>query len=705
MVSLGRVSRAPVSAASPAEIPWSTTAADRQALALRSDWSGLSALEQLWEPLARLYGDSPALDAPHARPAVRLSFRQLHQGIETAAAGFAALGVRPGEVVALFAENGPRWLLADQGLMRLGAADAVRGSAAPVEELRYILRDCGAVALVVESASLLEKLALASQPAGPLRLVVVLEGERGDAAAAGAAEQADAATAEASAARGTTPTLVSWAELLALGEAALASPGATTPWPAADPSRIATILYTSGTTGEPKGVPLSHANLLHQLRCLGVAVQPSPGDRVVSVLPIWHAYERSAEYFLLSCGCQQTYTNLKQMRADLGRVRPQYLISVPRLWEALLGGFEDALAAMASRRQLLIRAALANSRAYCLRRRQGLDLTLVPEPPPQRLLAALEAGLRWPLHRLATALIWPQVRKQLVGGELRLAISGGGALAIHVDGFFEAIGIELLVGYGLTETSPVLTCRRRWANRRGSAGQPLPGTAIKVVDPDSRSPLPQGGRGLVLAKGPQVMAGYLNKPEATAKVIDAEGWFDTGDLGYLLADGSLVLSGRAKDTIVLSSGENIEPGPLEECLVACSLVEQVMLVGQDRKSLGALVVPRPEALQAYASELGLRLPPHLAESAQALGTASPDSASPINPAPDTAALYKAITSRLNRRLAARPGGRAEERLAGVALVQPFSLENGLLTQTLKQRRDRIASRDAAAIDSIYAPRA
>jgi long-chain acyl-CoA synthetase len=687
-----------VSAASPAEIPWSTTAADRQALALRRDWSGLSGLEQLWEPLARLYGDSPALDAPHARPAVRLSFRQLHQGIETAAAGFAALGVRPGEVVALFAENGPRWLLADQGLMRLGAADAVRGSAAPVEELRYILRDCGAVALVVESESLLEKLALASQPAGPLRLVVLLEGERGDAAAA---------TGQVGTTTGTGPTLVSWVELLALGESALASPGATTPWPAADPSRIATILYTSGTTGEPKGVPLSHANLLHQLRCLGVAVQPNPGDRVVSVLPIWHAYERSAEYFLLSCGCHQTYTNLKQMRADLGRVRPQYLISVPRLWEALLGGFEDALAAMASRRQRLIRAALANSRAYCLRRRQGLDLTLVPEQPPQRLLAALEAGLRWPLHRLATALIWPQVRRQLVGGELRLAISGGGALAIHVDGFFEAIGIELLVGYGLTETSPVLTCRRRWANRRGSAGQPLPGTAIAVVDPDSRSPLPQGGRGLVLAQGPQVMAGYLNKPEATKKALDAQGWFDTGDLGYLLADGSLVLSGRAKDTIVLSSGENIEPGPLEECLVACSLVEQVMVVGQDRKSLGALVVPRPEALRDYARELGLPLPVENlpAEPAPATATAALNTA-PLNTAAlDTAALRKAITGRLNRRLAARPGSRADERLAGVALVEPFSLENGLLTQTLKQRRDRIASRDAAAIDSIYAPRA
>jgi long-chain acyl-CoA synthetase len=182
------------------------------------------------------------------------------------------------------------------------------------------------------------------------------------------------------------------------------------------------------------------------------------------------------------------------------------------------------------------------------------------------------------------------------------------------------------------------------------------------------------------------MAGYFHKPEATAKVLDAEGWFDTGDLGQLLADGSLVLTGRAKDTIVLSSGENIEPGPLEECLVACVLVEQVMLVGQDRKALGALVVPKADNLAAFAREQGLQPSAHW-----------PDA----NPGGGEAALLKALTSRLNRRLQARPGARPDERLAGVALVQPFSIENGLLTQTLKQRRDRIAERDAGAITSIY----
>jgi len=325
------------------------------------------------------------------------------------------------------------------------------------------------------------------------------------------------------------------------------------------------------------------------------------------------------------------------------------------------------------------------SRFHSLQRRRALDLTLLRESPLQRLLAAHLAAASWPLHGLASKLLWPKVRQQLVGGVMRTAISGGGALALHVDGFFEAIGIELLVGYGLTETSPVLSCRRRWANRRGSAGRPLPDTSLKVVDPDRRVTVPLGQRGLVLARGPQVMGGYFARPEATAKVLSAEGWFDTGDLGLLLSDGSLVLTGRAKDTIVLSSGENIEPSPLEEALLELPLVEQVMVVGQDRKQLGALLVPRQEALVewALAQQPTLRHAP----------------GEPVDPA-----LLKALSRYFNRVLAERSGSRADERLAGVALVEPFSIENGLLTQTLKQRRDRIAERDTAAIERIYADR-
>jgi len=655
----------------PAEIHWSNPELDRQAQARRHDWSALQGLDQLWPELERQYGDAVALVAPHdTEDKETVSFSALRQRIDQAAAGFAALGLGSGEVVALFAENGPRWLVADQGLMRCGAANAVRGSSAPVEELRYILADSGSVGLVVESAALLARLGLDGEACQRLRFVVLLEGE--------------------------APSAPDPAHLPCLSWASFMAQGAAAPLPAAPSGgagRLATLLYTSGTTGEPKGVPLSHGNLLHQVRSLGALVDPKPGDEVLSVLPIWHAYERSVEYFLLSCGCRQTYTTLRHFKNDLQRVRPHYMVSVPRLWEAILSGFEDALATMPPGRQRLLRAALANSRAFHTARRTALDLTLTPEAPATRQRARVESLARWPAEALAAAQLWPKLRQQLVGGRLRTAISGGGALAPYVDGFFEAVGIELLVGYGLTETSPVLTCRRQWANRRGSAGQPLAETSLRIVDPESRRTLAIGERGLVLARGPQVMAGYWGKPEATAKVLDGQGWFDTGDLGLLLADGTLVLTGRAKDTIVLSSGENIEPGPLEDALAALPMVEQVMVVGQDRRQLGLLLVPKAEALAAWALAQGLPV-----AKGSEVGAAGPPSADPL---PADPALLKALNREFNRVLAARAGSRPDERLAGVAVVAPFTIENGLLTQTLKQRRDRIAQRDAAAIEGLY----
>jgi len=279
--------------------------------------------------------------------------------------------------------------------------------------------------------------------------------------------------------------------------------------------------------------------------------------------------------------------------------------------------------------------------------------------------------------------LWPKILTKICGGRLRFPISGGGAIAPHIDSFFEALGVELLVGYGLTETSPVLTCRRPWRNIRGGAGQPLPETEIKIVDPETFQSKKLFQKGLVLARGPQVMSGYLGKESESKKVLDANGWFNTGDLGMLLADGSLILTGRAKDTIVLSSGENIEPGPIEEALIASPLIEQAILLGQDQKHLAALIVPRIDQVKGWLEERGLN-------SQVVLGLS-----------PENHELRQALRLEMNKVLANRLASRREERLFAIALVEPFTIENGLLTQTLKQKREKIIQRDLKLINEIY----
>ncbi|MCB4428613.1 AMP-binding protein [Synechococcus sp. MU1643] len=631
---------------------WSPITRETDALQRHAHVQRLSRVDAVWPWLADRYGLIAAVDAPHAAHPERFNFGELAERIATAAAAFRRHGVKDGDVVALFAENSPRWLVADQGLMRAGAADAVRGASAPLEELRYILMDCQATALVVQNAEVWHRLALSPDQRAQLLFVLQLEGE----------------PAEGS---------IGW-------EAFLASAAGLDPvHPAGGRDAVATVLYTSGTTGQPKGVPLTHANLLHQMSSLACVAYPEPGAPVLSVLPIWHAYERSASYYFLSCGCTQTYTTIKQLKKDLPRVRPIAMATVPRLWEAVQAGFEDVLKTFPPSRQRLLRAALANSAAQRKAVRTARNLLLEPVSASGRLRACGSASLRWPLHALASTLIWPKLRRQLSGGQLAYPISGGGAIAPHIDAFFEAVGIELLVGYGLTETSPVVSCRRPWRNIRGSSGLPMPQTEFRIVDPDNGQPLGFRQRGRVMVRGPQVMAGYLGKPEASAKVLDAAGWFDTGDLGMLLPDGSVALTGRAKDTIVLSSGENIEPGPLEEALVASPLIEQVMLVGQDERQLGGLIVPREEAIVAWAAEAGVNV-------AQDLGGQ-----------PGDPALLRLLMRECNHLLKQRSGSRGDERLAGVVLVDPFSIENGLLTQTLKQRRDRITSRDHHLIDALY----
>ncbi len=637
---------------------WKPHSTEKRALSSRDHYSNLGRVDQIWDWLGCSYGSITAVDAPYATHPEQFSYLELSRRISTAASAFAALGLKEGDVVSFFAENSPRWLVADQGLMRLDVANAVRGASAPPEELRYILQDSSSNALVIQNDELLKKLELSDSEITKLKFILVLEGTCHEG-------------------------VIDWNQFMSLGMSK--SPKDIHKDREKDSAKdvIATILYTSGTTGRPKGVPLSHSNLIHQINSLACVACPPAGVPVLSVLPIWHAYERSAEYYFFSCACTQTYTTIKHLKNDLPRVKPIVMVTVPRLWEAVKVGFDDALKKMPIKKQKLIKFALLNSRSFTEARRIACNLMLSEVHPLKRLKAFGEVIYRWPVHGLASTFIWPKVLVQLCGGRLKFPINGGGAIAPHVDAFFESLGVEMLVGYGLTETSPVLSCRRPWRNIRGTSGTPLPGTEFKIVELKGGGLQGYGHKGRVFVRGPQVMAGYLGKPLETSKVFDSDGWFDTGDIGMILRDGSLVLTGRAKDTIVLSSGENIEPGPLEEALLASSLFDQVMLVGQDERQLGLLIVPNIENMGAWALKENLEIP------------------SDLGGCPGDLLLRRKLRGEVNRMLSNRKGSRKDERVIDIAIVNPFTIENGLLTQTLKQRRFEIEERDRSAIEVIF----
>lgn len=659
-----------MSAYLPADLPLS--ARERDYLRQVVDYSTIQAIPEIWPIAARKFGQVVALQDPHAQPAVSLTYAELAEQIRQFAIGLQTLGLKAGDRIGFYADNSPRWFIADQGCMTAGAVNVVRSSQAEREELIYMLADSGATALIVEHRALLNRLEERLQDL-PIQFIVLLSDED-----------------PPSVSSGDCP-VVNFPQLLAQGQGKALQPVPR------DPEQLATLIYTSGTTGKPKGVMLSHRNLLHQVNLFGVVIQPQPGDRVLSILPSWHAYERTVEYFLLSQGCTQIYTNLRHVKQDIRSRKPNYMVAVPRLWDSIYEGIQRQFREQPTRKQKLIQTLLTGSQRHIEARRLAQGLTLTPTPPPasQRQWARVRSLLWWPVHALADRLVFRQIRAGL-GGELRAVISGGGSLPPHIDLFFEMAGITILVGYGLTETAPVLTVRRLERNLRGSSGTPLPGTEIKIVDPESRQPLLPGQQGLVLARGPQVMPGYYNNPAATAKAIDPDGWFDTGDLGWVTAQNDIVLTGRAKDTIVLLNGENIEPQPIEDACIRSPYIDQMMLVGQDQRSLGALIVPNLDALSQWAASQNLTLALPNAESEVA-----PTAGSQVVTL-DSKPIQDLFRRELVARVQDRPGYRPDDRIGPFRLIlEPFTIENGMLTQTLKIRRPVVMERYRAMIDGMF----
>lgn len=629
----------------------------------------VQSLPEIWQIVASKYSDTIALNAPHLTPKVAITYQELYTRIRAFATGLQVLGVQPQDKIALFADNSPRWLIADQGIIKAGAVDVVRSGIAETQELSYIFQDSDSVALVVEKQKTLDRLTPEIK-ALDLKFIILLS---------------DETVAENSEFSG---KIFNFNQLLELSDNQKFKPvnqESNTP---------ATLMYTSGTTGKPKGAMLSHGNLLHQVKNLPVVIPCKRGDRVLSILPSWHVYERSGEYFFLSQGCTQYYTNLRSLKSDLKTHKPHHIMGVPRLWESLYEGIQKQFREQPANKQKLIKTFFAISEQYIYARRiaNGLDLDNLKPSIIERVLAAIKAILLAPLHSIGDKIVYQKVR-DAVGGEIKSLNSGGGSLAKHLDDFYEITNIPLIVGYGLTETSPVTNVRRLNRNFRKTVGKPLPETEIKIVDPNTRETLPTGETGLVLIRGTQIMQGYYKKPEATAKAIDRDGWFNSGDLGWVTEDNDLVLTGRAKDTIVLTNGENIEPQPIEDACVRSAYIDQIMLVGQDRRALGALIVPNLEALQQWLDN-------------QKLNIQLPDANSSLEEVANSGLSEKPIQNlfrkELIREVQNRPGYRADDRINSFKFIaEPFSKDNGLMTQTLKIKRPQVRAKYQILIDEMY----
>jgi len=609
------------------------------------DLSQASSLWQIWEQGAQTHPDAIALHDPHANPPARISYKDTFEQINAFGAGLRSLGINFGDKVALISDNSPRWLIADQGILAIGAANATRSSQAERIELLYIIEHSDSVAIVVENLATLQKLEPELHSL-PVRQIILISDE-------------------------TPPEgAYNFQQLLALGN------GKDLGNPQIKRDTLATLIYTSGTTARPKGVMLTHGNFLFEIEAAQSVLKLNVNEKVLNILPTWHCYERTFEYFAFSQGCTEIYTNLRMIKKDLKEQKPHYMVAVPRLWESIYEGAQKNFRDQPANKQRLVNFFFSISQKYIVAKRivQGLNVENFYPSFIDKLVALPSVIAFWGLHKLGDKLVYQKVR-EATGGQLKYVVSGGGSIAEHLEDFYEIVGIEILGGYGLTETAPITHVRRPDRNIRGGDGQPVLSTETRIVDLATRADVPTGQQGLVLIRGPQVMQGYYKNPEATAKAIDAQGWFDTGDLGYVSKWDDLVITGRAKDTIVLTNGENIEPQPIEDACIRSPYIDQVVLVGQDQKQLGVLIVPNLSALESA-------------------GLISSDSnLVDILPELNTSKIRNLYREELNREVQNRPGYSINDRIGVFEfLPEPFTIDNGFLTQTFKIRRNIVFER-------------
>jgi len=579
--------------------------------------------------------DSPrALQVKVAGSYQPVSHRTLAERVRHIGLGLRALGVPAGARVAILSENRPEWAIADYACLTAGFVDVPLYGTLPSEQLLHILEDSGAVALFVSNAEHASTVASIRPRLEALKWVIGFDvGEDDGADLTFAALEAKGAASNGA---GIDAAERYRSEALEAG-----------------PDQIATIIYTSGTTGAPKGAMLTHGNIASNVAAVTRAIPFRDDDVSLSFLPLSHILERMFDYLMFAVGVSIAYVESMDTIVDnMGEIRPTIVVSVPRIYEKIYARvLDNAVSAGGAKKQIFFWARAVGEK--------WADETLAGRSPGPWLAAR---------YALAKKLVFSKL-VQRVGGRLRYFVSGGAPLATEINKFFYAAGLVILEGYGLTETSPVISVNTPGNFRQGTVGKPIAGVEVRIADD-----------GEIMVRGPNVMKGYYNRPEDTREVLEADGWLHTGDIGVLDSDGFLSITDRKKDIIVTAGGKNIAPQPIENAIKTNKYVSEAVMIGDKRKYPIVLVVPNFENLEKWARYKNI---------------AFTDRANLVS--------LPLVKSKMEREVIGELHDLASfETPKKVALLpNEFSIERGELTPTLKVKRRAIDRGYRDVIDGLY----
>ena len=531
---------------------------------------------------------------------VPVTYRELFQlGLDFGAA-LMQIGLKREEPIGLISDNRAEWMQADIGIMSIGAIDVPRGCDATPLDLEKILSITECRFVIAENNSQINKILGLHDKLPSIQYIITFDKE--DDVKDDVKKLADTCKVK----------LYYFDKLIKEGQK----------WRIEHTGEVeaelekgqiedtATIIFTSGTTGTPKGVMLSHKNFLAQLDEIVERIFLNPGECALNVLPVWHVFEREVEYVILIQGCAITYSKPvgSILLADLKKMNPSVLPAVPRVFEAVYDGVTKKMRKAGGIVNFMfnffVKIAIAHKRMQRKMFGQNPCFT-TPLRGLWWVLFFIPWVLMWPLYGLGDLIVFRKI-KVMLGKNFRCGVSGGGAFPPQIDEFFWAIGVKIVEGYGLTETAPIVSVRPIAAPIFRTIGSPIRHVNARIVDPKDGFILGRCKEGVLQIKGDTVMKGYYKNPELTAKVFTPDGWFDTGDLAIFTIHDELQIKGRIKDTIVLRGGENLEPLPIEMKLAESRFIKAAVVVGQDKRYLSALILVDEEEVKNYAAENGMQ---------------------------------------------------------------------------------------------------